>query len=367
MKRLLTFAFAFLAVLAVQGQDASFTQFWANPLYLNPAFAGNNNILRISGTYRNHWRYTPGRFDTYSAGIDMRLCNPGNIGIGALFVQDVEGEGLLTSTEGSFIFNYLIEKPDHFQIAMALQPRFIQKSIHWDNLVFSDQLDPVLGDIYTSGAEPPQLDSRTFFDAGAGIMLRFFSRLPNRREDMFTNVGLSVQHLFEPNESLLGDDSRLPLRATLHAGSIIPIGGTIARKPVYLVPNGRLEMQRFRTGLSRSLGAYDLGAAIMRQPFLIGANYHSNLSWDTDNERAVALLFGLKSVFANSFNYYLGYSYDMNVGGIRNSRMGVHEITLHILLEDICFIGGRFRGGRGGSFNGRNCFDFSKKGIVPIF
>ena len=45
--------------LEVKAQDPEFTQFYANPLYLNPAFAGSARCPRIVMNYRNQW---PGMF-----------------------------------------------------------------------------------------------------------------------------------------------------------------------------------------------------------------------------------------------------------------------------------------------------------------
>jgi len=37
------------------GQDPQFTQFYANPLYLAPSFAGATQQDRITAVYRNQW------------------------------------------------------------------------------------------------------------------------------------------------------------------------------------------------------------------------------------------------------------------------------------------------------------------------
>ena len=39
----------------LKAQDPQFTQFYANPLYLNPAFAGTARCPRICMNYRNQW------------------------------------------------------------------------------------------------------------------------------------------------------------------------------------------------------------------------------------------------------------------------------------------------------------------------
>ena len=54
----------------VFAQDPTFTQFYANPLYLNPAFAGSNKCPRISMNYRNEWPNLSGNYVTYSASYD---------------------------------------------------------------------------------------------------------------------------------------------------------------------------------------------------------------------------------------------------------------------------------------------------------
>ena len=59
---------AFLTIqLGANAQDPTFTQFYANPLYLNPAFAGSNGCPRFALNYRNEWPQLTGNYVTYSA------------------------------------------------------------------------------------------------------------------------------------------------------------------------------------------------------------------------------------------------------------------------------------------------------------
>jgi hypothetical protein len=50
-----------------KAQDPEFTQFYANPLYLNPAFAGTNRCPRLVMNYRNQWPSLTGIIVTTSA------------------------------------------------------------------------------------------------------------------------------------------------------------------------------------------------------------------------------------------------------------------------------------------------------------
>ncbi|MEJ0030308.1 MAG: type IX secretion system membrane protein PorP/SprF [Bacteroidota bacterium] len=45
-------------------QDAQFSQFYAAPLYLNPAFAGSTNQGRVGMNYRNQWPGIDANFTT---------------------------------------------------------------------------------------------------------------------------------------------------------------------------------------------------------------------------------------------------------------------------------------------------------------
>jgi len=80
-------------------QDPQFTQFYANPIYLNPAFAGSKRCPRVNMNYRNQWPAISGTFVTYSASFDMDV-NALHGGIGGHFMADRAGEGTLNSLKG---------------------------------------------------------------------------------------------------------------------------------------------------------------------------------------------------------------------------------------------------------------------------
>ena len=50
-------------------QDPIFTQFYSNPVYLNPAFSGTHHCPRIVSNYRNQWPNFSGDFITKSIKI----------------------------------------------------------------------------------------------------------------------------------------------------------------------------------------------------------------------------------------------------------------------------------------------------------
>lgn len=86
----------FISVIAISefvyGQDPQFTQFYANPLYLNPAFAGTARCARITFNYRNQWPNLSGTYVTYSAGYDQHFDVLAG-GVGLLILSDDQARG----------------------------------------------------------------------------------------------------------------------------------------------------------------------------------------------------------------------------------------------------------------------------------
>jgi hypothetical protein len=68
----LLFSFNCLVLLA---QDPTFTQFYANPVYLNPALAGSSGCPRVALNYRNQWPQLTGNYVTYAASYDSYFKN----------------------------------------------------------------------------------------------------------------------------------------------------------------------------------------------------------------------------------------------------------------------------------------------------
>src|SRR4051812_27357085 len=81
-----------LSAVSVKGQDPHFTQFYANPLYLNPAFAGSAHCPRITLNYRNQWPALQGQFITASFSYDQQIPSISS-GIGLMALTDNAGEG----------------------------------------------------------------------------------------------------------------------------------------------------------------------------------------------------------------------------------------------------------------------------------
>ena len=109
-------------------QDPQFSQYYANPLYTNPAFAGGSNVGRIGLNYRSQWPNIAGTFRTFSASYDEHF-NPISGGIGIIATADEAGVGTLRTISLSGIYSYQIFLSKTLTMRIGLQGGFFQKKI----------------------------------------------------------------------------------------------------------------------------------------------------------------------------------------------------------------------------------------------
>ena len=291
---LLTVVFFAVAGVAL-AQDPEFTQFYANPLYLNPAFAGSVHCPRVSLNYRNQWPALSGTFVTSSASYDQQFDGL-NGGLGLLVLNDKAGEGTLNTTDVSLIYAYQLNVTREFSIRMGMQGTYVQKKVDWDKLTFGDMIDPRYGFIYPTTEIRPET-SKNFWDFSAGI-LAYSSNLFG---------GVAVNHLTQPEESFItpADGSKLPMKITAHAGALIPLGRR--NDETYISPNILYQMQR-------DFQQFNVGVYIAKPPLVGGL-------WYRNKDSFIALV-GLQQGM-----FKFGYSYDLTVSKLANASAGSHELS----------------------------------------
>ena len=108
------------------GQDPQFSQFYANPLYTNPAFAGSEICPRIVLNYRNQWPKIPGGFTTYSVSGD-KYVDFLKGGLGVQIFQDNAGSGTIKTFNASLSYAYTLEINRDISLKFGLQASYWQK------------------------------------------------------------------------------------------------------------------------------------------------------------------------------------------------------------------------------------------------
>ena len=126
--------FALVAVIFIalsqtaQAQDPAFTQFYGNPLYLNPAMAGSANCPRISMNHRNQWPSLKGAFISNSISIDKNV-EALHGGVGLQVLNDIQGEGALTNTQVSAMYSYQLQASRKLTVLTGVQASFQQRAL----------------------------------------------------------------------------------------------------------------------------------------------------------------------------------------------------------------------------------------------
>ena len=107
MKSLYTGIFILLFSTLSFSQDPSFSQFYANRIYLNPAFTGLDNGVSVGAVSRLQWLSADRGFRTYGMSFEIRRPFI-NSGFGIQLFQDEEGIGELKNTSVGLSYAYSI-------------------------------------------------------------------------------------------------------------------------------------------------------------------------------------------------------------------------------------------------------------------
>ncbi|MFN5845499.1 MAG: type IX secretion system membrane protein PorP/SprF [Flavobacteriia bacterium] len=303
LKRLFATCSLITIFFSVNAQDPTFTQFYANPLYLNPAMAGSYGCPRFALNYRNEWPQLSGNYVTYSASYDQYFKYVSG-GFGLLATHDQQGQGTISTTMIGGVYSYHLQLGRKWKMMFGARAAWYQKSLDWDKLTFGDMIDPRRGFIYATG-DVPRGGSRGFFDASTGAVV--FNK--------YFFAGAAWHHMNRPNESMIIGESRLPWRFTGHIGADIVLG----RKSKYsnttsIMPN---VIYQYQNGFQE----LNLGTYIKYGAFNVGAWYR--------NRDAFIITIGI-----NTGKFKLGYSYDVTVSKLNNGVSGgSHEVSMGINLN----------------------------------
>src|SRR5688572_12321842 len=125
---------------AVTAQDPQFSQFYAAPLYLNPALAGSTGQARAGINYRNQWPAIDANFTTMAAYFDYYIEDKSS-GIGALITRDVEGLAGLQSISLALQYSYELKITKALGFRPGFQVAFYNRNVNFTELTFGDQFD----------------------------------------------------------------------------------------------------------------------------------------------------------------------------------------------------------------------------------
>lgn len=318
LKKLLTVLLVVSASGIASAQDPMFSQFYANPLYLNPAMAGSNGGARIMANYRNQYSNLAGNFSTYMVSYDQNF-DALSGGLGFQAFRDQSGGDVYTHQGASMMYSNSLKINRKLYLKTGFQFSLSQKTLNWNQFVFEDQLDPRFGIARPVSQELINFPNngqtnRLMYDFSAGTMLY--------SEKYY--VGVALHHLTQPNQSLLpGGDSPLFMKYTVHAGmNIEAVKGNFRKPGLTISPNIIYQRQ----GESQQL---NLGMYAQRGPLVGGL-------WYRTTEGSLIALVGVQTGV-----FRFGYSYDVIFSALNQAARGSHEFSLGLAFEEVVRARGR--------------------------
>ncbi|HNW74392.1 MAG: type IX secretion system membrane protein PorP/SprF [Bacteroidales bacterium] len=295
----------FQSFRGVMAQDPEFSQFYANPLYLNPALTGLNICPRAIGNYRNQWPGLGKAFNTYNVSYDQYVTFLHG-GIGVLLTADRAGGGNLNTTVISLMYAYKFNITSRLQASGAIKAGYYQRRLVWENLTFEDMIDPQGGFILPTSEKQPDQPRIGVPDFSAGIFLAY---------DNLVYGGVAVDHLSQPKIGFYANnDSPLYMKFTIHAGGTINLrknGSAEDEREFSLSPNV-LYQQQFK------YHQLNIGLYLTIDPFVGGVWYRHSF----ENPDAIIPMLGI-----HYKNLQVGYSYDFTISNLKGASGGAHEVS----------------------------------------
>ena len=286
-------------------QDPAFSQFYANPLYLNPAFAGTNECPRVNLNYRDQWPGIGRTYITNSVSYDQHISAIGG-GLGILVTQDRAGAGNLNTTFFSLQYSYRLKVNNQFAMKAGFEASYRTIKLDWSELTFGDMIHPRDGFIYGTQEDiDNNPTNKGFPDFSAGLL--------GYSKNLF--FGFAAHHLTTPNQGFISE-SELPTKITAHIGGNIPLS-KYSNNVTTISPNFLYQKQQ-------DFQQFNYGVYVNRGPMVGGLWARHSLK----NIDSFILMLGL---IQDSFKF--GYSYDITLSNLKNSNtLGAHELSFTLFM-----------------------------------
>lgn len=341
MTKVLNITFFLLISIVSNAQDVGFTQFFSNPIYLNPALTGQyNGNYRISSSYRSQWfSGLENPYQTFSFSGDLKFKANRNdkysdeYSAGLLFLTDQTRIFDLNTNQLSFsgsYTKYLGTDYDQY-LGAGLSLGIIQKSINYGNITFQDQFNAINGYTLATGENLPT-NNFAVGDITLGIHYSL-----STMENLRLTFGVAYAHLNSPNESFYDNTkssnpqlitkSAVDSKTTLYGHADWKYSTTLKIQPRAMI-----------------LVQGDHNQAVLGSNFRMAVNINKRQyfhlgGWTRFNNHIDGL--GLSTIMLSAGfeidDVVLGISYDHNVKDLLNERAGLNtfEISFQYFGESV--------------------------------
>ncbi len=314
LRRILTYILPLLISVRAYAQDPQFSQFYASPVYINPAFAGSSKVGRLVLNTRNQWPSVSGSFTTVNASYDEHF-EAINGGIGIQAHYDEQGTGTLRTVGANIAYSYQIPVSRKFTMRLALQAGFLQKSVDFTKLLWRSQLG-------INGYTKPE-DAEPLIDKEGQVNItNFAAGLLGYTKNFY--FGIATHNIFQPNQAFINKVVEAPIyrKYTGHVGFVVPIiESRVKGRSSYLYPNVIYMQQGFN---GNTVSQLNVGMYISKGT-IVGGLYVRQTNVNTD---AIIAIVGLRTEKVK-----IGFSYDGTVSTARAGAANSYEVSLAFELR----------------------------------
>ena len=306
MRFLLAILFSLLGLFYSQAQQSTqYSMYMLNPYIYNPAYAGLDESLSITTTFRKQWLSFPGSPSSahFNAHMPVEYISSG-VGLGMEY--DVLGAEKNMTLQGSY--NYIANLGKAGRLSIAISGSWIHKTLDGSILRAPDGLYEGNGVNHDDNQIPDMRVSASTFSAGVGVMYK---------HDLFS-VGVAISNLPAPQLNL----EAINLQQIRYVRNYFLMGqyNWKINRDFSLHPSLLLKAD-FTSKLQGEI------AVIFeyRNNILAGLAFRGYSNPTTD---ALAFLVGAKV----TKQITLAYAYDLSLSRLRSFNSGSHELVLNYNL-----------------------------------
>lgn len=285
--KLVTLSLSLFAGTLVAQQETQHSMYFFNPVLINPAYAGSQEALRITGTVRDQWTGLKGAPKTQVLSIHSPLKTE-NIGIGLTVLNDQLGVTKNTGAYADLVYSVKVNKKNNrLAFGVKLGMDFFRQD--FSSLRINDNTD----ELYTEGFNY----RKNLFNVGAGIYYYGHRHY----------LGISTPRMVKNKINAMADQTALQENHYyMFGGLVIKLNPAINMRPSFIVKYVNNAPLSIEGNLS----------FLFYEKIWIGAMYR---------HKAAA---GLNIMYNINQNFRIGYAYDYQLTSLQKFSQGSHEIML---------------------------------------
>jgi type IX secretion system PorP/SprF family membrane protein len=278
-------------------QDPSFSQYYFNPMYVNPAYAGSRDVLSGTLGHRSQWIGMDGAPESQSLNLHSAIPYT-KIGLGLQVNNDKAGP--MKNTGMALTFAYHLHLGPEARLAFGVSGSLNNVRVDYSKLSMDDATDQAFINNNSSSWVP---------DASAGLYFykdRFFAGISTRN---------LIQSRFKLQDVAGANLARFYRHYYATVGIVTDISDNFAVRPSMLIKYVQAAPAQF-----------DLNAALIyKQQLFFGLGWRTGKRIDIKGMDNM-LIASVEYHFRNQLRF--GYSYDVYLNRTGTYNSGTHEIMV---------------------------------------